>query len=158
MTERNKLLKKVLVVVAHVLSVPVYLVYELFVRVINGRGDPIPADVRATIEPYANGIDLDRVQLKMAAKVPSGHAGLTLGRRMFIDRRLVAASNDDMRLLIHELVHVRQCQQFGRIGMMLKYGVEWARVLSYRDHPLEVEANAHEEWAFDLLRNDPDRQ
>ena len=157
MTERNKLLKKVLVVVAHVASIPVYFVYELFVRLINGKGAPIPPDIRARVEPYISDVDLDRVQLAMAARVPSGHAGLTLGWRMFINRELAATNDDDMRLLIHELVHVRQCQRFGRTGMMRKYGVEWARILSYNNHPLEVEANAYEDWAFDLLRNEPNR-
>ena len=157
MTDRNKLLKNVLIVVAHVLSVPVYLTYELFVRLINGAGEPIPSDIRATVERYVGDVDLDRVRLRMGALVPSGHAGLTLGWRIFIDRELAATNDDDMRLLIHEFVHVRQCQRLGRTGMMRKYGVEWARVLSYREHPLEVEANAHEDWAVDLLTNDPHR-
>ena len=158
MNQKNRLLKRVLVVVAHVLSVPVYFGYELFVRLINRKGEAIPSDIRARIEPYVSDIDLDRVELRMDARVPSGHAGLTLGWRMFINRRLEAQNNDDMRLLIHELVHVRQCQTFGRTGMMRKYGVEWARVLSYSDHPLEIEARAYEKWALDLLVSEPDQQ
>jgi hypothetical protein len=142
---RGALLCRRLVVVAHVLSVPVYFVYEVFVRTINKRPQPIPDDLRAVVGDFVADVDLDFVTLCMNAQVPSGHVGITLGRRIFIQGTLDSSKVEDTRLLVHELVHVRQRERFGRLGMMRQYGVEWARILSYVDHPLEVEARRFEE-------------
>ena len=55
-------------------------------------------------------------------------------------------------LLLHELVHVEQAQRFGRKGMAKEYGVQWVKALSYRDHPLEVEAYTRQRAALPSLR------
>ena len=144
-------------VAAHILSVPVYCAYELFVRTVNRRPAVLSAEMRVVVQPYFT----DLVRLRAPAIVPSGHAGLTLGSNIFVSRPLDAGSPEDMALLIHELVHVRQRMRFGRFAMMRRYGVEWARQLSYRNHPLEVEARQLQRMAHENLianNGEPDEQ
>jgi len=141
-----RILNRALVGVAHVVSPVVYGAYELFVRAINQAPGPIPHALATKVGPYFSDIDLDLVGLVMPARIPSGHAGLTLGSTIFVGTRLSAGDVEDVSLLVHELVHVRQRSRLGRVAMMRRYGVEWARVLSYRDHPMEVEARNYERW------------
>jgi len=140
------------VTVAKCLSVPVYAVYEGFVRLINSRGRPLRADLVAVLGGAVEDLDMDRVEIVERARIPSGHAGLTLGWTVFVDRSLSATSIADVALLAHELMHVRQCQRWGHWGMAKRYGTEWMRLLSYRDHPLEVEARRFEAMVVSRLR------
>ncbi len=148
-------LRGVLVTSAHLLSIPVYVAYEGFVRAINKKAEPLPTELRGAVELMVTDIDLDDVLVTTGARIPSGHDGLTLGIRVFIAGEIQPDSADDMALLIHELVHVRQCRRYGRLTMMRQYGVEWARVLSYNDHPLEVEARNYQTWAHGRLTSRP---
>lgn len=147
--------RKLLVAVAYVLSVPVYCLYELLVRTINRRPVALSAETELVVKPYFTDLDLDDVRLRAPATLLSGRAGLTLGHRIFVTRRLDPNSPDDMALLIHELVHVRQRMRFGRFAMMHRYGVEWARQLSYHNHPMEIEARQLQRMAHEnLIAND----
>jgi len=141
-----RVLRSTLVVVAHLLAPVVYGAYELLVRAINRRPQPIPSDLAEAVAPFFTDIDLTLVRLVAGARIPSGHAGLTLGSTVFAAGPISARDSEAVSLFVHELVHVRQRFRLGRIGMMRRYGVEWARVLSYRDHPMEVEARNYEQW------------
>jgi len=142
----SRILNRALVGVAHVFSPVVYGAYEILVRTINQAPGPIPQDLSAEVTPYFSDIDLSLVKLVMSARIPSGHAGLTLGSTIFVTARLSADDAEHVSLLVHELVHVRQRFRLGRIAMMRRYGVEWARVLSYHDHPMEIEARNYQQW------------
>lgn len=148
-----RVLSNLLVAVAHVLSPVVYSGYEVLVRVINRAPRPIPSTLANVLAPYFTDIDLALVGLVVGARIPSGHAGLTLGRTIFVAGQLSADDTGDVALLVHELVHVRQRFRLGRVTMMRRYGVEWARVLSYRDHPMEIEARNYEAWVTASLRS-----
>ena len=148
-----RVLSNVLVVVAHVLSPVVYGGYEVLVRVINRSPRPIPSTLANVLAPYFTDIDLAVVRLVMSARIPSGHAGLTLGNTIFVAGQLSADDTTDLALLAHELVHVRQRSCLGRVAMMRRYGVEWARVLSYRDHPMEIEAQNYQASVTASLRS-----
>ena len=152
----STMLRRLLVLLAHLLSVVVYSAYEVFVRVVNRRARPLSPRLREVVLPFVDGFELDiaHVRMRAPAFVPSGPSGLTLGRRIFLTREPDADSPDDMALLIHELVHVEQRVRYGRLAMMHRYGVEWARRLSYRDHPMEIEAREAQHAAHaDLMAN-----
>ncbi|NOX30149.1 MAG: hypothetical protein GXP35_08895, partial [Actinobacteria bacterium] len=87
------------VLVARVLSAPVYAVYEGFVRLVNSGGKPLRADLVAVLGGAVEDLDMDRVKLVERARIPTGHAGLTLGWTVFVDRTLLATSRADVALL-----------------------------------------------------------
>ena len=130
--------------VAWVLSVPVYAVYEAFVRAINPAPRPLDPGLIEALGAEVCDMDLSRVRVVAPARIPSGHGGLTLGWTVFVRRAIDPTNAHHLALIAHELMHVRQAQRWGRWGMARRYGVEWIRQLSYRDHPLEVEARAFE--------------
>ena len=138
------------------LSVPVYGVYEGAVRLVNSGARPLRPELRAAVEPYATDVDLDRVRLREDAHVAAGYSGITFDHTVFVNRRLDPDVREDIALLIHELVHVRQAARWGHWGMARRYGLAWVMSLSYRDHPLEVEARrvtAHAMARWDQQRS-----
>lgn len=147
----------VVVAASYLLSVPVYVAYELILRVLNPVSRPLPPAIRVRVEPVVSDIDLDAVRVVWPARIPTGHAGVTVGHRVHLAREPDPTSIDDLTLVVHELVHVRQRERWGRIAMMQRYGVGWARVLSYRHHPLEIEARTAQAWAREFLAGAADR-
>lgn len=134
---------------AQVLSVPVYFGFAGVVRVANiGRPRrPLDPDVAALMEPHFTDLDLTTVRIVHPAVIPSARrstSGLTIGSTIHLK---VAPSADDlraMRLVLHELVHVRQNADLGSTRFAHRYGVGWARHVSYRENPFEVEAYGYE--------------
>jgi hypothetical protein len=79
--------------------------------------------------------------------VPPGAAAITLGSLVIVRTRAA----DDVRLLRHEQVHVRQWKRFGIAGFLRRYlggylrarGGGYPHWAAYRRIPFEIEA----EWA-----------
>lgn len=135
---------------AQVLSIPVYYAYVAVVRLANlgRRRAPLADDVVALMVPHFDGLDLSAVRVVQPAIIPSARpstSGLTLGSTIYLKVAPDARSLPAMRLVLHELVHVRQNAERGGPGFARAYGVGWASHFSYRRNPLEVEAFDHEE-------------
>lgn len=95
---------------------------------------------------------LDRARLHRVRWLASGAHGMTLGRHVL----LVRGHEDGVRLVAHELVHVRQWSEQGRVRFLARYLRDYARnLVRLRSHraaylaiPAEVEARAEaERWA-----------
>jgi Domain of unknown function (DUF4157) len=92
-----------------------------------------------------------RARLRRSRLVPPGSAGITVGRTI----RLRRGREDDRKLIAHELVHVRQYAEQGRLRFLARYLAAYLRNLArLRSHrkaylaiPAEVEARAEaDEW------------
>ena len=78
--------------------------------------------------------------------MPPGAAAVTIGPLVVVRRRAA----DDVRLMAHELVHVRQWRDLGAVGFLRRYLGAYLRWRlhgyphwgAYRRIPLEIEA----EW------------
>ena len=148
----------VLVPVARVVSAPAYGAYEKVVAGLNRHRSrvPVPGELRTVLAPHlASEFDWDGVRVVAPAVMPTAQRrarGLTLGHTVYMRVPFDPADLSLVSLLLHELVHVEQAQRFGRRGMAKEYGVEWVKALSYRDHPLEVEAYTRQRAALPSLR------
>ncbi len=88
---------------------------------------------------------LERVRIVEGIPIP-GFAGITLGNFIFLKKKI--SREGDSQLLAHELVHVRQWKELGRIGFLGKYLASFLRHLkkqkswmsAYRAIELEEEA------------------
>ncbi len=87
----------------------------------------------------------DGYRLWIGGPVPTGSAGITIGRTVIVRE----GHEHSAYLLRHELVHVRQWKRHGRIGFLARY-IGWYLLwrLRGKDHhgaylriPLEVEAD-----------------
>lgn len=99
-------------------------------------------------------IDPDRVNVWPASPIMkmfwrSGVRGVTMWKGVFVDRELFSGDRDRLaRLVIHELVHVRQFHDAGYVGFSLRYATDYITGLlagksgrqAYLDIPAEVEA------------------
>jgi hypothetical protein len=87
-----------------------------------------------------------RARLRRSRLVPPGSAGITIGRTI----RLRPGREDDPKLIAHELVHVRQYAEQGRVPFLVRYLAAYLRNLArlrrhraaYLAIPAEVEARA----------------
>jgi hypothetical protein len=95
---------------------------------------------------------LARARLHKVRWLASGAHGMTLGRHVL----LVRGHEDKPVLLAHELVHVRQYAERGRIRFLAHYLLDYGRnLVRLRNHreaylaiPTEVEARAEaKRWA-----------
>lgn len=90
-------------------------------------------------------------------------AGITLGRRIFLTKGIVARTNGEVdALLRHELVHVRQTIRLGLLRFLVLYLGEYVRNLSrgmslsdaYRNISFEREACAAETMSSEDVPKD----
>lgn len=78
-------------------------------------------------------IDPDRVTLRPAPALirrvwGNGIAAMTIGSTVFIDPMLLAVQDQRLgRLVVHELVHVRQWHDHGRVGFLIRYLAEYVK-------------------------------
>jgi hypothetical protein len=107
-------------------------------------------ELRGFIHP----VDPDRVTLRPAPSWMTRMWGkatgaLTVGRRVFVRPDVLAGDPDALgRLVVHELVHVRQWSDYGPLSFLLRYLRRYLggvlRGLGHRDsyqsNPYEVEA------------------
>lgn len=98
------------------------------VQILQATGHDI-ARMRAQFHP----VDLDRVQVLpipgLLMKVwPDDVGAITLGNRIFMRPSRLFGDPQGIRLLIvHELVHVRQWREYGRLGFIRRYVGEYLR-------------------------------
>ncbi len=85
-----------------------------------------------------------RVRLVSVPSLPGGYAGMTLGYTILLAEQIDEQGNSP--LLAHELVHVRQWHEAGRLGFSGAYLRSFAHGLgrhrSWRQAYLSVEAEA----------------
>lgn len=102
-----------------------------------------PAGTVAASEHVAP-IDADRARLVTVPWLTPGVAGMTIGRWILLRR----GREDDLSLIAHELVHVRQWRERGAVRFLASYLVAYARGRwaglghhgAYAAIPAEVEA------------------
>jgi len=81
-----------------------------------------------------------------AWKLRSGRAAIVFGKTIHLHNISREHFHSDIRLMRHELCHVRQYQQYGFFPFLFKYLVESIRK-GYTNNRFEVEARAAEEIA-----------
>lgn len=90
----------------------------------------------------------NKVRIVKVPWLPNGADGLTLANMILVKKFV---EPDDFRELIaHELVHVRQWQEYGVIGFLFRYVRDYFKGLkkhrnhyqAYLDIPFEIEARA----------------
>lgn len=91
-------------------------------------------------------VDVDLPQVKIVANAiipwPRPKRAITLGSSVYVRYGFDQAKSRDLRLLLHELVHVDQYRRLGMLGFIWSYGRALGRSGSYRKNSLEVEAFA----------------
>ena len=144
-------LRRVAVNTGAVVGVSLYFGLEAIVRCCNigrkRRAVPVvdlgaivsPAGFAALPDPLAS-VQFDKVRVVAPARLPIPHVGITLGHSVFLRHPLDLSRRADQELLLHELVHVGQREREGRLGMAYAYGRGFCEAMSYRRHPMEVEA------------------
>jgi hypothetical protein len=158
----RSVVKAVWLSVAGFISVPVYFAFEALVRIMNlGRLKYLDAGQLVVLKAVSEvsgcetlaTVELDKVRIAARATLPIRNTAVALGRDVFI-----SLDRDELRgsLLVHELVHVAQREELGRIGMAMEYGRGWVDGFSYRHHHMEVAARRVESAAAssDVLRVD----
>jgi hypothetical protein len=108
----------------------------------------LPADLQQSVDE-TRAIVRFRFPWWLRPFLMRGVAGITLGRRIYLD----SGVSDVRRLLRHELVHVRQIQRLGVLRFYATYARDyvrnrrrgWSPAEAYRRIPLEIQAFAAEE-------------
>jgi hypothetical protein len=109
-------------------------------------------ELRAVLHP----VDVERVQVRPAPGVllrvwERGTGAITLIRRIYVHPDLLADDHPAMgRLIVHELVHVRQWSDYGPIPFLRRYLGEYlagrrkgiGHRMAYWSNPLEAEARS----------------
>jgi hypothetical protein len=98
-----------------------------------------------------------RARLHRVRVLPPGSSGMTLGHQVLLGRGQEA----NRKLIAHELVHVAQYAERGRLRFLARYLTDYGRArLRLRDHrqaylaiPAEIEAR---EGAGDWVRSHPE--
>lgn len=112
------------------------------------------------------GYDTDALRVRIAPVDPSdinvwpaapffrrlwrtGIRAMTQGKMIFVDPELMTGHRDELaRLVVHELIHVRQYVAVGYVGFTVRYLIEYWKgrvggkspAQAYRDIPYELEA------------------
>ncbi len=130
------------------LGLGVYLFHEAWCWLFNRRGlRPLDAEMKRALEGLAPIPDLEAVRLndRSLLVLPRRFRAITLASGIYARGGLTASNPTDMRLLLHELVHVAQVRRHGSAWRFAwEYGAGVAAGWSWADHPMEVEAIAHE--------------
>ncbi len=107
--------------------------------------------LRAELHP----VDPESVRVTRAPRLlrwlwPAGIRAMATPGRVFLDPALLEGDPARIQgLVVHELVHVRQWADYGRLGFLRRYLAEYLRgrrqglghQMSYRSNRLEVEAS-----------------
>lgn len=139
-----------------VLGVVIFSFHRLWCAVLNdGSLQSIPRGVQNLLAPLAPALDLDQVWIADGARLalPRRFRAITLGRCIYIRGTWDPHSLRDLRLLLHELVHVTQYVRdgWGWFGFAGRYGAGVVGRWSWATHPMETEAIHHEHESADLL-------
>ena len=87
---------------------------------------------------------VEKTKVRLARRLPRQADAMTIGRTIYVR----PGHEQSQALLAHELVHVRQWQQYGSLGFLRRYLGAYARNLvalrnhlaAYRAIPFEAEA------------------
>jgi hypothetical protein len=121
----------------------------LFSSLVNrGKGRPLSDRSMRAMSGFFPRLDLNEVELVTGATlaVASRYKGLTLGNRIYLRKRFDECSLDpngqprDMKLLMHELVHVEQYHRLGWFRFACQYGKGALSTWDHDNIPLEREA------------------
>ena len=119
------------------------------------RVGPLPGGSRLVAAAALAGVrDPERIAIRLAPRFLQSLwrgpvTAMTIGNRVYIDPRLLAADPEaQARLLLHELVHVRQWRDVGPVRFLVRYVTDYLRARlagsgheeSYRGIRYEVEA------------------
>lgn len=132
-----------------VLGVLIFSFHRLWCAILNdGSLSPIPPGVRDLLTPLVPDIELDKVWIADRARLalPRPFRAITLGRSIYIRGPWDPHDLTDVRLLLHELVHVTQYVRdaWGWFGFSGRYGAGVVGRWSWAGHPMEIEAIDHE--------------
>lgn len=78
-----------------------------------------------------------------AAKLKAGKVAIVFGRTIHLHNSKRDEFLQDSDWLCHELKHVQQYHQYGRIGFLVRYLFDWIKH-GYYNNKFEVEARASE--------------
>jgi len=78
-----------------------------------------------------------------AAKLKAGQAAIVFGNTIHLNNTSRAEFLKDKEWLCHELKHVEQYRQYGFVGFLVKYLIEWIRN-GYYNNRFEKEARENE--------------
>jgi len=91
-------------------------------------------------------IDINKVRIIKNATLPANWFerpkrtdGMTFGRNIYIKDKSLQFDQGGIRLLLHELIHVKQISEFGECKFAARYGKEFVK-FGYYNMPLEKEA------------------
>jgi len=107
----------------------------------------LSASVISIMKHFFPSIDFDKITVRLGAKiiVRSGKRGMAIGRTIYLKQRTFDHCDErDMKLLMHELVHVRQYLDYGSVLPGVRsgcaYGQGFTQNWSSETNPKEVEA------------------
>lgn len=128
-----------------ILGVLVYSFHRIWCAVLNDHAlEPIPPGVREVLAPLVPELDLEHVWMADQARLvlPRRFRAITLGHCIYIRRTWNPFDRGDVRLLLHELVHVVQYARdsWGWFGFAGRYGAGVVGGWSWSAHPMEIEA------------------
>jgi hypothetical protein len=109
----------------------------------SGELKPLSARVKYVMEYFFPDLDLDSVQIATdaSAAIPGDKDAVTLNTSIYIMGAFDECDKENMRLLMHELVHVRQYMNKGWARFSCDYALQFlASGGSYEDIPMEQKA------------------
>ena len=123
----------------------------------------LPECLRQWVDENMEGINADKVRFIAVDRLPfqwvpgfKKHiVGITIINRIYIRRRFLPLDLCDkktIRLILHELVHIRQVNRMGAPAFLFFY--LWTLRKGYYDHPLEIEAREEEDRLFRIFEKD----
>lgn len=139
-----------------IVGVLIFSFHRLWCAVLNDRYlAPISPGVQEVLGPLLPELDLDQVWVAPRAQLvlPRAFRAITLGRCIYVRGDWDPRSLGDVRLLLHELVHVGQYVRdgWGWLGFAGRYGAGVVGPWSWAGHPMEIEAIDHEHLSAAVL-------
>lgn len=110
-----------------------------------GKKKKLEPMVKEIMSEFFSDVDLDRVRLRLNSTLLTYGSpdAMVLGHTIYWrSSSFDPCDPADMSLLMHELVHVRQCENDGEVKFACKYGAGVVSTLSYESIPYEKEAEA----------------
>ena len=111
----------------------------------------LSTSLRRTLKDYYPSIDPDKVRIISSANgILYGKTGLTQGNEIFFKCTFSENNIDNLKLLLHELVHVKQYTKYGMWKFYILYAYGYIKkMFSYRNIPMEVEAFDYTDSIFE---------
>jgi hypothetical protein len=105
---------------------------------------PLNDTTRFLLQALFPGVDLGTVDVVADATLPwpKARRAITLGSKVYVRNGFNQRLTRDLRLMLHELVHVDQYRRLGMPGFIWAYGKALGKGGSYRKNLLEIEAFA----------------